>query len=113
MGSSSAHGWHTVAYKGVLVKTTVSGDSCTFPTVGDWVTVEFTGSTRQYHGTRKDFSSGGQMSFFLDSGTVVKGLESGLREISLGERAEVRVAASRAVGGSETCIPKGEDMTLE
>ena len=52
------------------------------------------------------------MSFFLDGSTVAKGVESGLRQMALGEKAELRVAASCASGGSDSRIPKGEDMTV-
>ena len=109
-GSSTGDGWDAVARKGFLLDTKKAGDGCTFPSPGDWVTVSFTGCTQR---SRKDFSSGGHMSFLLDGRTVSKGIESGLRQMALGETAELRVAASCASGGSDSRIPKGEDMALQ
>jgi FK506-binding protein 1 len=94
----------------------VEGDGETYPKTGDRVTVHYTGRLAE-GGQRFDSSveKGQPFSFRLGFGEVIQGWDDGLVNMSLGEKALLRVEARAGYGerGTGHAIPPGADLEFD
>eukprot|EP00438_Fugacium_kawagutii_P026343 Skav235400 [mRNA] locus=scaffold487:143096:144073:- [translate_table: standard] len=102
-----------VLESGLMLKQVKAGDGRTFPKDGDKLFVEYAGylpSGQLFDSTK----NGDLFSFQLGASQVIPGWDMGLRHMSLGERAVMRVPAALAYGESGTGpIPPNSDLFFE
>eukprot|EP00438_Fugacium_kawagutii_P022299 Skav233979 [mRNA] locus=scaffold1008:744039:745016:+ [translate_table: standard] len=102
-----------VLESGMMLKQVKAGDGRTFPKDGDKLLVEYAGylpSGQLFDSTK----NGDLFSFQLGASQVIPGWDVGLRHMSLGERAVMRVPAALAYGESGTGpIPPNLDLLFE
>jgi len=91
------------------------GDGSTFPQRGDMLTVHYTG-TLASNGAQFDSSRGGEpLKFQIGFGQVIAGWDRGMRKLSLGERAILRIPANLGYGakGAGRDIPPNADLIFD
>lgn len=92
------------------------GDGVTFPKAGDTVSMHYTG-TLASTGAKFDSSRdrGKEFSTQIGVGQVIKGWDQGVPQMSLGERATLRISASCGYGasGSPPVIPPNADLVFD
>jgi FK506-binding protein 1 len=101
----------------ILRRETISpGDGKTFPSVGDQLTMHYTG-TLAADGTQFDSSRerGEPFQFQIGVGQVIQGWDRGVLKMSLGERATLRVPAALGYGaqGAGGVIPPNADLVFD
>jgi FK506-binding protein 1 len=100
----------------VEVQTLSLGDGETYPKRGDALLVHYVGTLAK-GGEEFDSSlgAGKPFKFQLGAGMVIRGWEVGVKRISLGERAKIKVAADFAYGaeGIQGAIPPFADLDFE
>lgn len=91
------------------------GDGSTFPQRGDTLTVHYTG-TLASNGAHFDSSRGDEpLKFQVGFGNVIAGWDRGMRKLSLGERAILRIPANLGYGakGAGRDIPPNADLIFD
>eukprot|EP00930_Biecheleria_cincta_P070883 TRINITY_DN5845_c2_g1_i1.p1 TRINITY_DN5845_c2_g1~~TRINITY_DN5845_c2_g1_i1.p1 ORF type:complete len:244 (-),score=39.88 TRINITY_DN5845_c2_g1_i1:60-791(-) len=98
---------------GLQLWVTRKGDEKTFPKTGEQVAVHYTGYLPD--GTSFDSSRDrGLFAFYIGRGEVIRGWDVGLRSMSLGERAVLKVPAEMAYGaGGQGPIPPNADLIFD
>jgi len=92
------------------------GDGKTYPQMGDFVTVHYTGQlaagSNEFESTRKH---GVPFRFQIGLGEVIKGWDHAIVRMSLGERAMINVPAMLAYGaeGMGDKIPPNADLVFD
>ena len=110
--------WVLVRSKGCIVVTKkekgAAGDGCTFPANGDRVMVNYTARLRTGAEFDGEHGPGKPMLVFqIGSGSVPPGFESGVRQMSQGESAEVSVSAEQGYGSKgRTGVPADSDLIV-
>jgi len=100
----------------LLVETMSPGDGKTYPQMGDFVTVHYTGQlaagSNEFESTRKH---GVPFRFQIGLGEVIKGWDHAIVRMSLGERAMINVPAMLAYGaeGMGDKIPPNADLVFD
>ena len=96
-----------------LVHDTIkSGDDHTFPKKGDLVQIDYVG--KLLNGTSFGWSRR-PMRFRVGDSSVIIGLNRGIKQMSLGEKAKLYIPAEMAygwVGGSDNLIPPDSDIIM-
>eukprot|EP00401_Gymnodinium_catenatum_P071124 CAMPEP_0117542550 /NCGR_PEP_ID=MMETSP0784-20121206/44604_1 /TAXON_ID=39447 /ORGANISM="" /LENGTH=164 /DNA_ID=CAMNT_0005339303 /DNA_START=9 /DNA_END=503 /DNA_ORIENTATION=- len=96
-----------------------AGDGVNFPKKGDTVTMHYTGTlTSVFFGGKKFDSSVDRGTPFVTKigvGKVIKGWDVGVPQMSLGEKAILRITSDYAYGsrGAGGVIPPNADLTFE
>mmetsp|Transcript_24227 Transcript_24227/g.38812 ORF Transcript_24227/g.38812 Transcript_24227/m.38812 type:complete len:165 (-) Transcript_24227:114-608(-) len=115
-GSLSAHQRLFGAKKGVEVVTNKPGDGKTFPQKGDKCVMHYTG-TLASNGKKFDSSlgKGKPFSFRIGVGQVIRGWDEGVVQMSLGEKATLKIKADFGYGsqGAGSDIPPNADLNFE
>lgn len=100
---------------GVVKEVLKQGDGRTFPKRGDDVTMHYTGTLAD--GTKFDSSvdRGQPFKVKIGVGQVIRGWDEGVPQMSLGERAILRISADFAYGaqGAGGVIPSNADLSFE
>merc|ERR1712046_555146 len=104
------------APRGVEVVTLKAGDGKTYPKKGDKLTMHYTG-TLASNGKKFDSSRdrGEPFKFTIGVGQVIQGWDLGVMQMSLGERAYLRVPAELGYGkqGAGGAIPPNADLLFD
>lgn len=100
----------------LIVETTSPGDGATFPKRGDKLTMHYTG-TLAGSGTVFDSSRdrGEPFTFTIGVKQVIEAWDEGVMQMSLGERAMLRVPAAKGYGsqGAGGVIPPNADLVFD
>ena len=100
----------------VKLETIREGDGVTFPKKGDRLTMHYTG-TLKADGTKFDSSRDRDAPFVftIGIGRVIKGWDTGVMQMSLGQRARLIVPSSLAYGsrGAGGTIPPNADLVFD
>jgi len=99
----------------VEIERITPGDGTTFPQRGDTLSVHYTG-TLASDGAQFDSSRGGEpLEFQIGFGKVIAGWDRGIRKLSLGERAILRIPANLGYGakGAGRDIPPNADLVFD
>ena len=117
MSDSDYSGYSDAAYEEVQKQTLSLGDSETYPKKGDVVMVHYEARIAREE-DEKPFDSSlqrGPFKFKLGEGNVIRGWEIGMKKISLGERAMLKIPAEYAYGatGVDGVIPPFTDLDFE
>mmetsp|Transcript_5250 Transcript_5250/g.17032 ORF Transcript_5250/g.17032 Transcript_5250/m.17032 type:complete len:245 (-) Transcript_5250:35-769(-) len=100
----------------LVVETTVPGDGVTFPKRGETLTMHYTGTLA---GSGAVFDSsrdrGEPFTFAIGVGQVIEGWDEGVMQMSLGERAVLKVPAAKGYGaqGAGGVIPPHADLIFD
>lgn len=101
---------------GVVKETISPGDGKTFPQKGDTLAMHYTG-TLLSDGTKFDSSRdrGQLFEFKIGVGQVIKGWDEGVMKMSLGERANLKIASDFGYGaaGAGADIPPNADLCFD
>merc|ERR1719161_3102098 len=93
-----------------------AGDGANFPKQGDTVTMHYTG-TLTFNGAKFDSSVDRGQPFVtkIGVGQVIKGWDEGVPQMSLGEKAVLKMTADYGYGsrGAGGVIPPNADLTFE
>mmetsp|Transcript_24402 Transcript_24402/g.40454 ORF Transcript_24402/g.40454 Transcript_24402/m.40454 type:complete len:152 (-) Transcript_24402:116-571(-) len=97
-------------------ETLTPGDGTTYPKSGDKLTMHYHG-TLTSNGTKFDASRdrGRPFKFTIGVGQVIKGWDEGVIQMSLGEKAILRITSDYGYGprGAGGVIPPNADLTFE
>ena len=98
----------------IIIATLIDGDSRNYPVVGDYVEVHYEGFLTNgtlFDSTRK---RGETFCLRLGENRIIKGLELGLRNISLGETAKITIPSESGYGNQEieNVIPKNSTLVF-
>ena len=95
---------------GVVKETIKPGDGTTFPQKGDQLTMTYIG-TLASNGEQFDssFRKGRPFKFTIGIGQVIRGWDEGVAQMSLGEKAVLKIASDYGYGarGAGTCFEGG------
>jgi FK506-binding protein 1 len=98
------------------VVTVTAGDGKTYPTSGDQLTMHYTG-TLAADGSKFDSSRdrGQPFQFTIGVGQVIQGWDKGVMQMSLGERATLKIPADLGYGsrGAGGAIPPNADLEFD
>eukprot|EP00992_Anisonema_acinus_P007811 TRINITY_DN3808_c0_g1_i1.p1 TRINITY_DN3808_c0_g1~~TRINITY_DN3808_c0_g1_i1.p1 ORF type:complete len:110 (+),score=23.28 TRINITY_DN3808_c0_g1_i1:33-362(+) len=101
---------------GVTKETRSAGDGRTFPKKGDNLTMHYTG-TLASNGQKFDSSvdRGRPFQFQIGVGQVIKGWDEGVMQMSLGEKALLKITSDFGYGarGAGGVIPPNADLNFE
>eukprot|EP00658_Telonema_sp_P-2_P061212 TRINITY_DN49948_c0_g1_i1.p1 TRINITY_DN49948_c0_g1~~TRINITY_DN49948_c0_g1_i1.p1 ORF type:complete len:186 (+),score=56.97 TRINITY_DN49948_c0_g1_i1:173-730(+) len=101
---------------GVEVETCRKGDGKHFPSQGDTLTMHYTG-TLAADGSQFDSSRdrGQPFNFTIGVGQVIKGWDEGVIQMSLGQRANLKISSDYGYGesGAGDKIPPGADLCFD
>ncbi|GMI63253.1 hypothetical protein ScalyP_jg8635 [Parmales sp. scaly parma] len=99
----------------VKVEIFAAGDGVNYPRKGQTVTVHYTGYLS--NGVKFDSSRdrGKPFKFKLCSEQVIPGLDEGVSQLSIGERAQLSIPACKAYAerGFPGLVPKNEDLKFD
>ncbi len=99
----------------VRVEIFAAGDGVNYPRKGQTVTVHYTGYLSD--GTQFDSSRdrGKPFKFKLCSEQVIPGLDEGVSQLSIGERAKISIPASKAYAdrGFPGLVPANSDLVFD
>lgn len=102
-------------FRDVTVEIFAAGDGINYPTKGNVVTIHYTGSLKD--GTIFDSSRdrGKPFKFKLGADQVIPGMDLGVAQLSIGERAKVSIPARLAYGdkGFPGLIPPRSDLIFD
>ena len=108
---------HILRVPPVTLETTQEGDGKTFPSQGDTVTVHYTGTLAA---SGKPFDSsrdppGQPFTFPIGTGRVVAGWDQGIMQMSLGQRARLKIPSELGYGdqGAGEAIPPNADLVFD
>lgn len=100
----------------LVVETLEAGDGKTFPKSGDTLSMHYTG-TLAADGSKFDSSvdRGQPFSFTIGVGQVIAGWDKGVMQMSLGEKAVLRIPSALGYGsrGAGNAIPPDADLVFE
>merc|ERR1711998_670106 len=100
---------------GVTVETMTEGDGKTFPKKGDQLTMHYTGTLTD--GSKFDSSRdrGSPFQFTIGVGQVVKGWDEGVIQMSVGQRATLKITSDFGYGarGAGGVIPPNADLVFD
>lgn len=119
--SSSPRVESRVRMFGVTKQVIQQGDGKNYPKAGDTVTMHYTGTFSSFPGglfpTKFDssYDSGEPFVTKIGVGKLVKGVDEGVPQMSLGEKAVLKMTADYAYGpkGFDGLIPPNTDLTFE
>lgn len=99
----------------VRVETITAGDGATFPPIGSYVSVHYTGMLvdgKVFDSSRKREEP---FKFQLGLGKVIRGWDEGVSQMSLGERAKLICSSDYAYGdhGYPGVIPKNATLVFD
>merc|ERR1711865_1149377 len=100
----------------LIVETTTPGDGVTYPKKGDKLTMHYTGTLV---GSETVFDSsrqrGDPFTFTIGVKQVIEGWDEGVMQMSLGERAVLKVPSAKAYGdkGIGGVIPPHADLVFD
>uniref|UniRef100_A0A7S3LEC3 peptidylprolyl isomerase n=2 Tax=Amphora coffeiformis TaxID=265554 RepID=A0A7S3LEC3_9STRA len=101
---------------GVIKETIKPGDGATFPQKGDKLSMTYVG-TLASDGTQFDssFRKGRPFQFVIGIGQVIKGWDEGVAQMSLGEKATLKITSDYGYGarGAGGVIPPNADLNFE
>jgi FKBP-type peptidyl-prolyl cis-trans isomerase len=101
--------------RSVNVEIFAAGDGVNYPRQGNTVTVHYTGFLKD--GSRFDSSRdrGKPFKFKLGAEQVIPGLDLGVAQLSIGERAKITIPANLAYGarGFPGLIPGSSDLVFD
>jgi len=99
-----------------LKETINNGDGTNFPQKGDKLTMHYVG-TLASNGSKFDASRdrGKPFQFTIGVGQVIKGWDEGVKEMSLGEKANLKISSDYGYGaaGAGSRIPPNADLNFE
>lgn len=100
----------------LVVETLEAGDGKTYPKAGDKLSMHYTG-TLAADGSKFDSSldRGQPFSFTIGVGQVIQGWDKGVMQMSLGEKAVLRIPSALGYGpsGAGNAIPPNADLVFE
>lgn len=100
----------------LVVETVSPGDGKTYPKPGDKLTMHYTG-TLASNGEKFDSSRdrGEPFQFQVGVGQVIRGWDEGVPQMSLGERATLKIPAAMGYGarGAGDAIPPNADLVFD
>ncbi|RWS19293.1 hypothetical protein B4U80_08386 [Leptotrombidium deliense] len=100
---------------GVEVHTLKQGDGSKFPNTGQTVVIHYTGTFQD--GTRFDSSRdrGTPLKFKIGKGEIIKGLDEGVAQMSVGQRAKLICSPDVAFGskGLPGIIPRNATLIFD
>merc|ERR1711907_404103 len=100
---------------GVEVETVTPGDGKTFPKKGDKLSMHYTGTLTD--GSKFDSSRdrGSPFQFTIGVGQVIKGWDEGVIQMSLGQRATLKITSDFGYGarGAGGVIPPNADLVFD
>lgn len=96
------------------IETNVTGDNHTYPQSGDTVAIHYTAFFAE-SGSVFDSSreKGQEYTFQVGAGTVIKGLEKGIKKMSLGERATIFIPPDLAVATQGSMLSLQKAMVFD
>lgn len=100
---------------GVTRAVITPGDGVTYPRRGDTVTIHYVGTLAD-NGDKFDSSRDRGMPFSFQIGKVrvIKGLDEGVLQMSLGEKSTLAITADYGYGaGGTSVIPQNADLKFE
>eukprot|EP01064_Diplonema_japonicum_P027355 TRINITY_DN393_c0_g1_i2.p2 TRINITY_DN393_c0_g1~~TRINITY_DN393_c0_g1_i2.p2 ORF type:complete len:109 (+),score=24.97 TRINITY_DN393_c0_g1_i2:55-381(+) len=100
---------------GVVKEVLKAGDGVTFPKAGDRLSMHYTG-TLASNGNKFDSSvERGPFQFQIGVGQVIKGWDEGVMQMSLGEKAILKISSDFGYGarGAGGVIPPNADLNFE
>ncbi|KXN88576.1 hypothetical protein AN958_07095, partial [Leucoagaricus sp. SymC.cos] len=101
---------------GVTIENIKDGDKTNFPKKGDTVTIHYVG-TLASDGSQFDSSRDRSKPFEtqIGVGNVIKGWDEGVPQLSLGQRAKLRITADYGYGtrGAGNRIPPNSDLIFD
>uniref|UniRef100_A0A7S2MD69 peptidylprolyl isomerase n=1 Tax=Helicotheca tamesis TaxID=374047 RepID=A0A7S2MD69_9STRA len=101
---------------GVTKETLTPGDGTNFPSQGDKLTMHYLG-TLAANGAKFDASRdrGRPFQFTIGIGQVIRGWDEGVAQMSLGEKAILRITSDYGYGprGAGGVIPPNADLNFE
>jgi len=104
-----------VKQKEINVEIFAAGDGINYPKTGQTVIVHYTGYLS--NGTQFDSSRyrGKPFKFKLNSEQVIAGLDEGISQLSIGERAKLTIPSNKAYGekGFPGLVPKHSDLVFD
>merc|ERR1712072_1116078 len=100
---------------GVTIETVNPGDGKTFPKKGDTLSMHYTGTLTD--GSKFDSSRdrGAPFEFKIGVGQVIKGWDEGVIQMSVGQRANLKISADFGYGarGAGGVIPPNADLIFD
>mmetsp|Transcript_12871 Transcript_12871/g.18800 ORF Transcript_12871/g.18800 Transcript_12871/m.18800 type:complete len:147 (+) Transcript_12871:10-450(+) len=110
------HNIEFVVIMGVEKEIVQPGDGQNFPKQGDQLTMHYTGTLTD-GGKQFDSSltKGRPFQFVIGIGQVIKGWDEGVMQMSLGEKAVLKISSDYGYGarGAPGAIPPNADLTFE
>merc|ERR1712100_986321 len=100
---------------GVTVETITPGDGSTFPKKGDKLTMHYTGTLTDGSKFDSSVDRGKPFAFTIGVGQVIKGWDEGVIQMSLGEKAVLKISSDYGYGaaGAGGVIPPNADLIFE
>ena len=99
------------------VESAKAGDGVTFPQHGDTCRMHYVGRLMDYRSTIFDSSreKGRPFDFVIGHGVVIQGWDEGVAQLSLGERATLRITSDYGYGerGAGDVIPPNADLVFD
>merc|ERR1711981_1253700 len=100
---------------GVTVETITPGDGSTFPKKGDKLSMHYTGTLTD--GSKFDSSRdrGSPFAFTIGVGQVIRGWDEGVMQMSVGQRANLKISADFGYGasGAGGMIPPNANLIFD
>ena len=87
-----------IGSQGLEVEVLAAGDGLRYPKAGDVVSVKYVGYLPSGEVFDSTYRRGRPLSFTLGRSQVIEGLDAAIAQLSLGERAKIRIGADRAYG---------------
>eukprot|EP01031_Cornospumella_fuschlensis_P027862 gene27863-33645_t len=102
-------------FRDVQVEIFAAGDGINYPTKGNTVTIHYTGSLKDGAIFDSSRDRGKPFKFKLGADQVIPGLDLGVAQLSIGERAKVSIPAHLAYGekGFPGLIPPRTDLVFD
>jgi FK506-binding protein 1 len=100
---------------GVQIETIKPGDGQTFPKTGQTVVVHYTGTLEDGQKFDSSRDRGKPFKFRIGKGEVIKGWDSGVAQMSVGQRAKLICSPDYAYGsvGHPGIIPPNATLTFD